>query len=81
MVDADVVGEPPGVPGHREHHREVLGLGRTDDVDQPVGAELLDAMAQRGQIGRGITEAAILLAHDQGEGIAVTTREAGREGA
>ena len=60
-------------------HREVLCLGRADDVDEQARAEPLDAVAHGGQIGRRVVVAAVGLLHDDRHRLAVAAGEAGRE--
>jgi len=49
---------------HREELPEVELLPLVGDVDDPVGVELGDAAAHRGDVGGGVVEAAVALAHD-----------------
>ena len=66
----DVLGayrcrEPACHFGDLEHHGQVLLLGRTNHVQEPRAAQTFVPKAQGGQVSRAVTEAAILLAHDQ----------------
>ena len=82
VLEAHGRAEPAGEPRGREHHRQVLRLRRADHVDEraarPASA---DAVAERREIGRGVAVAAVLLAHDERQRLAVAAREAGREDA
>src|SRR5690606_1266174 len=69
-------GEPPGVLRGLEDHREVLGLGQADDVQQAGGVQVPQAAADGGQVGGGVAEAAVALLDDQGQRVAVAVREA-----
>ena len=71
--------QPAGHLRHLEHHLEVLGLGSTDDVQQQVGSEPLDAVEHTGEIAGGVHVGAGARPHDQRERLVVTVREPGRE--
>ena len=77
--EPDVLGRPvagpAGAGGGGEDHLEVLRLARVGDVDQPVGVQVVDPVADRGQVGRAVAVAAVGLAHDQHRGRAVRVRE------
>jgi hypothetical protein len=59
----------------------VGALRRPDDVEQPAGAELADAVADGGEVGRGVAIAAVLLADDERQRVPLAPLEAGREDA
>ena len=75
MLHTGALGDPAGTAGHLEHAGEVAGLAGVGDIDHPAGAITLrdrrEAVADRGQVGGGVVEAAIALLHDQGQRLAV----------
>ncbi len=70
--DVDVVGEPAGAAGGLENQPEVQGLA---GVEQPVGFEVTDAVADGGQIGGVVAVAPILLADHKRDGVTVRGRD------
>ena len=64
VLGAYVVGQEAGQPGDGEDLVEVEGLRGSDDVDDPVGVQVADAVPDRGQVGGGVAVAAVGLAHD-----------------
>ena len=80
--DVDRLGrrpEPARQLAHGEHHRQVLGLGRADDVEHAVGADPLDAIDDAGEVAGGVREGAGPAAHDQRERFPVAVRVPGWE--
>ena len=71
-----VVGQVAGQRGHGEDQAQVQGLLGPDDVDEPGGAEAAGAVAHGGQVGRRVAVAAVGLAHDERERLAVAVLEA-----
>ena len=85
-AEGDVLGpgrrrEPARELGHLEDHREVLALRRADDVDEAAGAERGGAVAHGGEVGGAVAVAAVLLADDERERLALAAGEAGGEDA
>ena len=58
-------------PGGREELLEVERLAVVDDVEDRVRPPRLHAVAERGQVGRGVEEGAVLLADDHRHVVAV----------
>ncbi len=56
--------------GHGEAHREVLGLGRADHVEDQVGPETADPVPDGGQVGGGVAVALVGLLDDQRQRLA-----------
>jgi hypothetical protein len=54
----------------------VQGLAGVDDVEQPVGSQVADAVTDGGQVGGAVTVAAVALAEEQWDRRAVASREA-----
>ena len=73
--------QPAGLRADGEHHGEMLRLRRADDVEQPRTAERLRAVTQRREIRGAVAVAAVLLAHDERQRLAVAIREPRRKGA
>ena len=66
-AEADVLEFHPVVaqqPGRGEKLLEVHALAMIDDVQDRVGPPLFHAIADRGQVGRGVQEGPVLLPHD-----------------
>ena len=55
----------------------MLRLRCAHHVENLVGGERVDAVANRGEIGRGVPEAFVSLLHDHGQRFAVSIGEAG----
>jgi hypothetical protein len=51
--------QPAGGRRGIEHHGEVLGLPGVGDVDQPVGVQLRNPVAEGGQVGDAVPVAAV----------------------
>ncbi len=66
-----LVVQPAGPPRGLEDHLEVQRLADVHDVQKGVRAEVLDAVADRGEVGGGIAVAAVGLLDDQRDGVAV----------
>lgn len=79
MLDARPGSRPSGVPGRVEDHLQVQLLRQADHVEQPVGPQLGEPVADRGQVGRVVAETAVGLAHDQRQRLACTIAVPGRE--
>ncbi len=62
VLQLDVVVAPQ--PGGGEELLEVQRLAMIDDVQDRVGPPLVHAVLDRGQVGRGVEERAVLLLHD-----------------
>ena len=75
MLQAALLGNPAGPPRHLEHPGEVAGLagvGHVNDAPDPIaGGRCGEAVADRGQVGGGVVEAAVALLHDHGQGLAL----------
>ena len=68
MLELDVVVAPQ--PGGGEELLEVERLAVIDDVENRVGLPLAHAVLDRGQVGRGVEERAVLLLDDHRRGLA-----------
>ena len=79
MLEPGPGGNPARLPGHREDHLEVLGLGRAHDVDRPVHVQVPDPVPDGGRVGGVVAVAAVALAEDQRQRLAVPAGEPGRE--
>ncbi len=66
-----LLAEPAGPPGRLEDHLEVERLPCVHHVEQGVGLELEDAVADGGEVGGRVAEAAVGLLHDQRDRLAV----------
>ena len=73
--------QPAGLRADGEHHGEMLRLRRADDVEQACTAERLRAVTQCREIRGAVAVAAVLLAHDERQRLAVAIREARRKSA
>ena len=75
MLQPAVVGNPAGPPRHLEHAGEVAGLARVGHIDHPAGTiagrRRGEAIADGGQVGGGVIEAAVALLHDHRQGLAL----------
>nr|BFE84103.1 hypothetical protein GCM10020093_067040 [Planobispora longispora] len=81
VLGADVLGQPARHPGGGEQHRHVQGLGGADHVDDAVGLEVLDPVADRGHVGGGVAVPAVTLTDHERERLVLPAGEAGREDA
>jgi hypothetical protein len=75
--DVEVVGEPAGPAGGFEDQPEVQGLAGVDYVEDAVGFEVADAVADGGQVGGVVAVAAVGLADHQGGGFIVGAGDLG----
>ena len=77
--DLDVVGQPAGLAGGGPDHLEVQRLRRADDVEDAVGVQVADPVPDRGQVGGRVAVAAVGLADDQRQRLALAAGEAVEE--
>lgn len=64
-----------GQPRHLEHLLEMQGLALVNKIENAVGAELLRAVAQGGQVAGGVQIAAVGLLYDHGQRLAFLVLE------
>ena len=76
----DAFGQVAGAARGLEDHAEVQGLAAVDDVEDLVGLQGVDAVADRGQVAGGVAEAAVALADDQRDRLAVESQRAAARG-
>ena len=79
VLEAGPGRDPARLPGYREDHLEVQRLVRADHVDRAVAAQLVDPVPDGGQVGGGVVVAAVALADDERQRLALAAGEAGRE--
>ena len=73
------LGQPAGQTRHVEHHREVLGLRCTDDVQDEIGADALDTIDHAREVARGVVETTLALLNDERKRVTVAIGVAGRK--
>ena len=75
MLEPGALGNPSRAASHLEHTGEMVRLAGIGHIDHAAGAIAIgsgtEAVANRRQIGGGVVEAAIALAHDQRQRLAV----------
>ena len=79
VLRIDGFGEPTGLARSRENHLEVKLLRGAHDVRDPVCSEVIHAVANRREIGRRVTVAAVGLTNDERKRLLVAARESSRE--
>ena len=79
VLELDRGVDPAGLPGGGKHHGEMLALGRPHHVDQAPRTQRAHPIAQGRQVGGRIPVAAVLLAHDEGDRLALPPGEARRK--
>ena len=73
-------GEPPALR-RLEQLLEMLALAVIDDVQDPVGLPVLEAPADRGQVGGGVEEGAVGLADEERRRVVAAEEHADRAAA
>ena len=72
-------GEPASHTSHVEHHRQVLCLWSTHDIQEEIGVQTFDAVDHTGEITGGVVETTRALLHDERKWITVAIGVPGRE--
>ena len=71
MRGLDPAGQPPRASGGFEDQAEVQCLPGIRDVEQAVCGQVVDAVADRGQVGGVVAVATVALAEHERDGVAV----------
>src|ERR1700730_17806446 len=79
MLESRARRDPSCLPGNGEDHLEMQGLRGPHDINGPVDMQLIDAVADGGEIGRRVVVAAVALADDDRQWLTVPPGETGRE--